>query len=390
MDEPIAIRNIKRFLADYELSNPLDLNPPEISRREERVAVIGSGPAGLAAAADLARFGYQVTVFEKEAEAGGLLRYGIGPYRLPRDILDYELDYIRRLGVHFITSHPVDLPGDIQTLKQDFDAIILAAGAWNDRKIGVPGEELEGVEGCISFLTRLYGDQVMSLDEQVAVIGDGNAAFDLARALRRLGARVTIISWFPEALIPADSEEIRGAKEEGILLKDQTQVISFLGQNGRLEHLSCKPTRPGKPDAQGVPWPVIMPGSKPFDLKFDRAIVAIGQVGHFQAEHPPRQDGKGATASPTSLSMGQEGWGFNVNTTGLIDVDESFLTNIPGVYAAGDIATGPSSVVEAMATGRAVARSVHNGLTREEVFARGKSRPEDKDFPEIPDCCEKQ
>jgi len=369
LDESIAIKDIKRFIADYELSNPKESNLPEISKRTEKIAIIGSGPAGLAAAADLARFGYQVTVYEKEAMAGGLLRYGIGPHRLPRDILDQELEYIKKLGVRFITSHPVALPDDVDTMKTDFDAVILTTGTWVDRMLGVPGEDLDGVEGCISFLNRLYEAKIKKMKGDVAVIGDGNAAFDLARALQRLGARVTIVSWFPEDFIPADQEEIRGAREEGILLKDSTQVISFSGQNGKLDQLRCKSTKPGKPDAQGIPWPVIIPGSKPFDLKFDRAFVAIGQMGFLQADNPQTMD-----RSP-SLRQGE---------FGLIGVDESFSTDIPGVYAAGDAVTGPSSVVETMATGRAVARSVHRELSGEDTSTVKATRPEDRDFSDIP------
>ena len=380
LDEPIAIRDIKRFVADYEISNPHDSVSAEIEQRDERIAVIGSGPAGLAAAADLARLGYSVTVFEKEARAGGLLRYGIGPHRLPRDILDYELEYIRNMGVQFATSQEIDLSGSMGNLKEDFDAVILTVGSWTDRRLGVPGEELEGVEGCLSVLNRLYrgdwetrGSEVQrngkAEPEELAVIGDGNAAFDLARAMRRLGANVTIVSWFPEDLIPADKEEIKEAKEEGILIVDKTQVTAFSGTNGRLDHLSCRPTRPGKPDSNGIPWPVIIPGSEPFDLKFDRAIVAIGQAGSFPSGEPA--NGNRAPAGP------------KITPHEFLEVDEEGRTSVPGIYAAGDAVTGPSTVVEAMASGRAVARSVHMELSGEGAV-RESSRPEDRDFPEIP------
>lgn len=371
IDESIAIKDIKRFLADYELSQLLDSDPPEIPKRKENIAIIGSGPAGLAAAADLARFGYQVTVYEKEAKAGGLLRYGIGPHRLPRDILDYEIEFIRKLGVQFATSHPIDIPDGLDAITKEFDAVILTTGTWADRMLGVSGEDLEGVEGCISFLQRFYQDGVKKLNENVAVIGDGNAAFDLARILKRIGARVTILSWFPEDLIPAGKEEMRGAKEEGISIMDGTQVISFSGGNGRLAHLRCKPTKPGKPDDQGIPWPVIIPGSKSFNLMFDRAIVAIGQMGSLLKRDTQKQDNVGATR-------------LNLTTGGFIRVDELFRTDIHGVYAAGDAVTGPSSVVETMAIGRAVAGSVHMNLSSEEVLPTTASRPEDRDFPEIP------
>ena len=204
LDESIAIREIKRFLADYELKNSKDGPAPRPARDKERVAIVGSGPAGLAAAADLARDGYRVTVFEKEPKAGGLLRYGVGEHRLPREILDQDIAWIQKTGVEILTSRPIDLPDELPTLTKKFDAVLLAMGAWKDRRLGVPGEDLPNVEGCIAFLSRLYREGPEDVQRafsqgpnRVAVIGDGNAAFDLARTLKRLGADVTLLSWFP-------------------------------------------------------------------------------------------------------------------------------------------------------------------------------------------------
>ncbi|MBW2049092.1 MAG: FAD-dependent oxidoreductase [Deltaproteobacteria bacterium] len=378
LDEPIAIRDIKRFVADYEISHPQDAEPTETIRREESIAVIGSGPAGLAAACDLARLGYDVTVFEKEAEPGGLLRYGIGPHRLPREILDYEIEYIRdKIGVRFETSHGVDLSGSLNTLKKDFRAVIVTVGSWKDRPLGVPGEDLKGVEGCLSVLNRLYRDRPDTKDDltrqlegigskDIAVIGDGNAAFDLARAMRRLGARVTILSWFSQDLIPADPEEIKGALEEGIIIRDRTQVTTFVGKDGRLDHLRCRPTMPGEPGPDGIAWPVMVPGSEPFELRFNRAIVAIGQMGSF---------------SPGGPSEGSAG--LRAGPNGFLEVDDRGRTGIPGVYGAGDAVSGPSTVVEAMASGRSVARWVHMELSGQEQPVEAV-RPADRDFPGIP------
>ncbi|MBW1957308.1 MAG: FAD-dependent oxidoreductase [Deltaproteobacteria bacterium] len=364
LDEPVAIMDIKRFVADHERIHPRDIPAGNVRKKSGKIVIIGSGPAGIAAAADLARFGYEVTVFEKEKEVGGLLRYGIGRHRLPRDIIDNDLEYIKKLGVQFITGRSVDLARDMDVLKKDFDAVILSIGTGADLKLGVPGETLEGVENCLSFLGRFYRNPIKVFDEKVAVIGDGNAAFDLARTLLRLGARVTILSWFPEDLIPAHSEEIRAAKEEGILIRDCTQTVAFLGQNGKLNGLRCMTTQPGEPDAQGIPWPVIIPDRPPFELEFNRAFVAIGQRGALQSHNPS--------------------FGFNVSTRGLIEVDEYLRTNLPGVYAVGDSVSGPSSVVNAMAEGRRVARMVHGDICKTEVFSPDLLRPEDKDFPEIP------
>ena len=367
LDEPIAIMDIKRFVADYELSHTFEIKPPEVLdsiNRAEKVAVIGSGPAGLAAAADLARYGYDVTVFEKEKMAGGLLRYGIGPYRLPREILDLELKYIEKLGVKFITAHRVDLAQDLDRLKKDFDAVILSTGVWHDRRLGVPGEELKEVEGCLHFLTRLYRGEIKELKEKVAVIGDGNAAFDLARTLVRLGADVTLLSWFSENLIPADPEEVRAAKEEGVSIKDETQIVAFIDQNGRLDRLRCRPTEPGEPDAAGIPWPVIIPDREPFELEFDRAFVAIGQRGESRADRNKVE--------------------FGISGPGFVEVDDSMRTKAQRVYAAGDAVVGPSSVVEAMAAGRKVARTVHSDLAGQQDIHIRSLRPKDKDYPEIP------
>jgi len=365
LDQPVAIRDIKRFLADDQ-SEPSESEEqvlqPRVPTRSQRIAVIGSGPAGLAAAADLARLGYPVTVFEKERELGGLLRYGLGPHRLPRDILKREIAWIERLGVVFRTAVPVDLNEDLERLHREFAAVILAVGLWKDRRLGVCGEELEGVEGCLTFLTRLHrGHLSEELRENVAVIGDGNAAFDLARTLIRLGARVHLLSWFPQSCIPADPEEVDAAREEGIVIQDNTQVIGFLGANGKLCALRCMPTQPGPPDAAGICWPVPVPEAAPFELPFQKAFVAIGQAVDPQRFGPC----------------------FPRNSDGSLAVDADGVTAIPGLYLAGDAFHGPSTVVQAMASGRKTARAVHRRLNGTLVEDEVPQRPADRDFDPI-------
>ena len=365
LDEPLAIRDIKRFVADAALPEKAARKETPLPSRKERIAVIGSGPAGLAAAADLARQGFDVTIFEKENGAGGLLRYGIGPHRLPRDILDQELQIVLAEGIHLITNRPVNIFTDLPELKKTFNAVVLATGSWADRRLGAPGEDLKGVQGCLAFLEKVYREQITRFDGNVAVIGDGNAAFDLARTLKRLGADVTILSWFAKEAIPADPHELESALAEGIRIKDNCKVVEFIGNNGTMQCLSLKPTRPGRdPDENGIAWPEIIPDSPAFELPFDQAFVAIGQTGAYRG-------------APT-------GKGLGINDYGYIRVDKKGCTTVDGVYATGDAVTGATSVVQAMAHGRGIAARIIKDLTGSE--AKGvmrPRRPEENDFDPI-------
>ncbi len=186
--------------------------------------------------------------------------------------------------------------------------------------------------------------------------------------MRRLGNQVTIVTWFPEEMIPADRDEVREAVEEGIQIVDRTRVVGFKGENGRFTHLECRPTEPGKPDANGIPWPVIIEPSETFLLGFDRAIVAIGQTGAYLPEDGERIDGAGD---------------LRITSAGFVQVNEKWRTNIPSVYAAGDAVSGPSSVVQSMASGRSAARSVHEDVSGMTISIRKEGRPTDAPFPEI-------
>ena len=367
VDDPVAIRSIKRFLADYEggdtdrnkAAGPDTAEPP----RAGKIAIIGSGPAGIAAAADLARKGYRVTVFEKEKEAGGLLRYGIGAHRLPRSILDREIRQIEKMGVRFVTGQAVDLSRDLDQLAREHQGVIIGTGTWHDRRLGIEGENLDGVEGCLSFLVRRQRDNLTRLPRQIAVIGDGNSAFDLARTLVRMGAKVCIVSWFDESHIPADPDEVREAVEEGVAIVGAAQVVALRGENGKLTRLECMPTRLGQPDGHGIAWPEIVTEEQPFSLTFDRAFVSIGQTGDFDA-----------------ASFGGT---INVTERGFIATDNEARTSRSGVYAVGDAVTGPSSVVRAMASGRRAARTIHFDLAGIEETGQ-QLRPETRDFCRIP------
>ncbi|MEW5736278.1 MAG: FAD-dependent oxidoreductase [Thermodesulfobacteriota bacterium] len=361
LDEPLSIRAVKRFLADWELAHPEAPETPEAPKRKEKIAVVGSGPAGLAAAADLARLGYRVTVLEAEKEPGGLMRYAIGPYRLPRNILDHEIEVIRRMGVEIITGSPVDLGAGADKLKKGYDAVVLAVGAWKDRKLGILGEDTPGIVGAISFLRGIYAKETTSLaKKKVAIIGDGNSAFDAARAAKRMGASVTLLSWFSADKVPADSEEVRGAVEEGIELVFKTRVTEFSGKKGKPVRMALAATKPGKPDQNGIAWPVTDPKGKTSFMDADLVVVAIGQQGPFTEKDVC----------------------FSVSPAGFISASDNACTGLSGVYAAGDAVNGPTDVVRAMAAGRAAAAAVHRDLCGEEIAGK-VSRPVETGFLEI-------
>ncbi len=365
IDAPVAIRTLKRFVTDSAaVTNGAAADrPAPVTSPKTEVAVVGSGPAGLAAAAELARNGCEVTVYEKETLAGGLLRYGIGRYRLPDDILDQDLRYIQDLGVQLVTGHPVDLSLGLDGLLKKFAFLVLATGSWLDRKLGVPGEDLQGVDGCLAALNRLYRGEISEVQGRVAVIGDGNSAFDLARALVRLGAAVTVLSWFARDAIPADPEEVSDAIAEGVTIRDKLRVVAFKGGGSALEQICCVPTIPGPPDANGIAWPVTDPAGTQQVLSFDRAYVAIGQAGPL---------------TPTA------GAGLQVNRQGYLVIDERMKTGLNRIMAGGDAVTGPTSVVEAMASGRNAARSILQTVFKKDFLPPPPQRPDERDYQPIP------
>jgi thioredoxin reductase/ferredoxin len=264
------------------------------------------------------------------------------------------------MGVSFQLSHPVDLKKDLRELQARFDGILIASGAWRDRKLGISGEEMDGVQGCLEFLSRYYRRENTQLSGHAVVIGDGNAAFDLARTLVRLGARVTVVSWFEKTRIPADYEEVFGAQEEGVTIIDQIQVIGFEGQDGRLTGLRGLPTQPGPKDAKGIAWPVPISHADPVTMNIDHAFVAIGQCAPILEPGPLKIDGRGYIA-----------------------VDENGRTPLPGVYGTGDAVSGPSSVVQAMARGKAAADQALIDICHLSDISTPCQRPMERDFPAI-------
>jgi NADPH-dependent glutamate synthase beta subunit-like oxidoreductase/NAD-dependent dihydropyrimidine dehydrogenase PreA subunit len=373
-DGPLAIRDIKRFIAD-RCAQPTASNTSPAPRiagaatpLPDSIAVVGAGPAGLAATADLVRQGFAVTLYEKEQHPGGLLRYGVGPHRLPRTILDAEVTAVTGSDrVAIVTGHAVAIPEGVAALRQSHRAVLLATGSWADRSLGVPGETLDGVEGCLAFLNRYYRGDTQPPSGRVAVIGDGNAAFDLARVLHRTGARVTLLSWFGRDEIPADVDEVHAALEEGIEIRDRCQVVGFDGTHGRMQTIRTRATCPGPKDAHGIAWPVIVENSPERPMAFDHVFVAIGQAGAYGNPHT------------------QEG--LAVNSRGLLVTDTSGRTGLAGVYVAGDATTGATSVVHAMADGRKaaaqMAEDLNGALQRRKLLPPAPVRPTDRDFDPI-------
>ena len=339
IDEPMSIRTLKRFIADYELKAGREKAVPFEKTRKEKIAVVGSGPAGLACAYDLVRKGYPVTVFEAMPMVGGLLRYGIPEYRLPENVLDNEIDYIKELGVEIRTDSTVKETSAL--LEQGYRAVFLGTGAWVSQKLGIPGEDAAGVIHALDFLKRVNSGNEVSPGRRVAVIGGGNAAVDAARAARRLGAdEVTIIYRRSREEMPAVAGEVDEAEKEGVKLHILAAPVKVLGQNGKLTGIECLRMELGEPDASGRRRPVPIKGSE-FALDVDNVIVAIGQ------------------------SVDKAGLPGELDYTerGTIAADPVTLeTNMTGVFAGGDVVSGPADVIGAIAAGKEAAESIDRYL----------------------------
>ena len=346
--EPVAIGKLERFVGDWSLENECK-SCVEITPNGEKVAVIGSGPSGLACASDLAKMGYEVTVFEALHKLGGVLVYGIPEFRLPKEkIVAREIDDVRRLGVKFETDVIVGRTITIDSLlnEEGFSAVFIGSGAGLPRFMGIEGENLNGVVSANEFLTRAnlmraYDDEYdtpIYVGKRVVVVGGGNVAMDAVRTAKRLGAEATIIYRRSEAELPARREEVHHAKEEGIEFKMLTNPTRVLGdEKGWVTALSCVEMELGEPDESGRRSPVVKEGSD-FTVECDVVIMALG-------------------TSPNPL-LKSTTKGLETNRRGCIVADEMGVTSREGVFAGGDAVTGAATVILAMGAGRKAAKAI--------------------------------
>ena len=352
--EPVAIGKLERFVADYSRSHPEEIRPEAVQERKQsaaKVAVIGSGPAGLACAADLAKWGYDVTIFEALHKAGGVLEYGIPEFRLPKEkVLRGEIEDVLKLGVKIETDVVVGRTVTVDSLldRQGFAAVFIGTGAGLPKFMNIPGENLCGVFSANEFLTRnnlmcAYREDHMTpihIGRKVCVVGGGNVAMDAARTARRLGAEVHVVYRRTEAELPARKEEVHHAMQEGIIFDMLTNPKEIIGnEKGWVSAMKCIKMELGEPDASGRRSPVPVEGSE-FEIETDTVIMALG------------------TSSNPLIAKTTAG--LETTRRGGIVTDETGETSRPGVFAGGDAVTGAATVILAMGAGRTAAKAIDN------------------------------
>ncbi len=358
LDEPIAIRDLKRAAAELGRLPPIE---PPTTRRSQRVAVVGGGPAGMSAAYFLARLGYPVTVFEAQPVPGGMMAIGIPEYRLPKAILRAEIERIVALGVELRLGTAMGRDFSLLDLeRQGFAAVFLATGASKSRRLGVPGEDLAGVVPATVFLRDVNLGPMPRLSGPAVVVGGGSTAMDAARSAWRAGAStVTVLYRRGRSEMPAQPEEIEAAEAEGVVIRDAVAVVALRGHDGRLTKVVCRRQEPAGVDPDGRPRYEPVPGSD-FEIEASTVLTAIG-------EEP----------DPSILP---EGSGIEISSwAGIVAHPQTLQTGRIGVFAGGDVVTGPRSVIEAVANGRRAAASIHGLLSgsrhpEAELFAAVRRR----------------
>ncbi len=348
--EPVGIGRLERFLADHERRKRRK-DRLEVEKRREKVAIIGSGPAGLTCAGDLAKKGYDVMIFEALHRAGGVLTYGIPEFRLPKSVVRDEIERLKELGVKIKVDVVVGKTITVDELLEEYDAVFIGTGAGSPAFMNIPGENLNGIYSANEFLTRINlmcahrfpeYDTPITVGEKVATIGGGNVAIDCARNAIRLGARESIIIYRrTEAEMLARKEEIRHAKEEGVKFHFLTKPVRYIGKDGWVKKIECVRMRLGEPDETGRRRPVPLEGSN-FLMDVDTVVIAIGQ-------------------RPNPL-IAKTTEGLDTRRDGTIIVDEYGRTSKEGVFAGGDITTGAATVISAMRAGKIAAASIDDYL----------------------------
>lgn len=350
--EPVSIGKLERFVADWSRENEIDLSG-NIEKNGIKVAIVGSGPSGLACAGDLAKAGYDVTIFEAFHESGGVLTYGIPEFRLPKTkVVNYEIDSIKKLGVKIENNVVVGRTITIDEMfeNEGFKAVFIGSGAGLPSFMGIPGENANGVLSANEFLTRVNlmkayiddYDTPIRVGKKVAVVGGGNVAMDAARTALRLGADTHIVYRRSESELPARVEEVHHAKEEGIqfnLLTNPTEIM--VDENGNVCGMKCIRMKLGEPDESGRRRPVEVEGSE-FELDVDMVIMSLGT----------RPNPLIASTTP----------GLDVNKRKCIVADDDGLTSLEGIYAGGDTVTGAATVISAMGAGRTAAAAMDKYL----------------------------
>lgn len=352
--EPVSIGRLERFVADYHMKHA-QKKAADIAKKGIKVAVVGSGPSGITCAGELAKKGYDVTVFEALHKAGGVLSYGIPEFRLPKDLVAKEIENVTDLGVDLETNVVVGRSITIDELMEDgYKAVFVGSGAGLPRFLGIPGENLLGVYSANEFLTRVNlmkgykfpeTPTPVKVGKNVAVVGAGNVAMDAARTAKRLGAEnVYIVYRRGEEEVPARKEEVHHAKEEGIIFKLLNNPCAIHGEDGWVKSMEIVPQELGEPDASGRRRPVPVEGAN-YEIDVDTVIIAIGQ-------------------SPNPL-IRQTTPGLDVQKWGGIIVDEDTMkTSKDGVYAGGDTVTGAATVILAMGAGKKAAAAIDEALSK--------------------------
>jgi glutamate synthase (NADPH/NADH) small chain len=354
--DPVSIGRLERFAADWEREHGVVDNRVD-EARDGKVAVVGSGPAGLTASSDLRKLGYEVTVFEQFHQPGGVLVYGIPEFRLPNAIVEREVHNLKDMGVNIETNTVVGRLFTVDDLLEGnrvdrYDAVFLGTGAGLPYFLDLPGENLNGIYSANEFLTRVNlmrafkfpeYDTPVKIGKRVATIGGGNVAMDSARTALRLGADSSMVIYRrSEAEMPAREEEIQHAREEGIEFRLLRNPTEFKGNNGRVEKVECLEMELGEPDESGRPKPIPKEGSE-FDIPVDNVIIAIGNSPHPLI--PRTTDG------------------LETSNRGTIEASSRGRTTREGVWAGGDIVTGAATVIKAMGAGKTAALDIHEWLS---------------------------